>query len=76
LQSCTLPCFLPIDASPTAPQYCRRCVLAILWVNAAVPETKDRTLEEIEALLVKGYEAPTSVASSSLLRNDGLSAPA
>ena len=51
-------------------------MLAILWVNAAVPETKDRTLEEIEALLVKGYEAPTSVASSSLLRNDGLSARA
>jgi SP family sugar porter-like MFS transporter len=76
LPSCTLLCFLPIDASPTAPQSCRRCVLAILWVNAAVPETKDRTLEEIEALLVKGYEAPTSVASSSLLRNDGLSARA
>ena len=52
----------------------RRCVLAILWVIAAVPETKDRSLEEIEALLVKGYVAPRSAASAesvSLLRNDG-----
>ncbi len=51
-------------------------MLAILWVNAAVPETKDRSLEEIEALLVKGYVAPRSVdpsASFSLLGNDGSS---
>jgi hypothetical protein len=27
-----------------------------LWVNAAVPETKGRTLEEIETLMVKNYE--------------------
>jgi hypothetical protein len=48
-----------------------RCVVAIIWVNAAVPETKGRTLEEIEALLVKGYKAPASDASQSLLRGDG-----
>jgi hypothetical protein len=48
-------------------------VLAILWVNAAVPETKDRSLEEIEALLVKGYQAPSDTsATSGLLRNDGV----
>jgi hypothetical protein len=43
-----------------------------MWVNAAVPETKDRSLEEIEALLVKGYQAPKdSSTSSSLLRGNG-----
>ncbi len=53
-------------------QSCCRCVLAILWVNSAVPETKDRTLEEIEALLVKGYHSPSDSTSSGLLRNDAL----
>jgi hypothetical protein len=33
-----------------------RCFLAIVWVNATVPETKGRTLEEIETLMLKGYE--------------------
>lgn len=49
-------------------------MLAILWVIAAVPETKDRSLEEIEALLVKGYVVPRSAdaaGSVSLLRSDG-----
>jgi hypothetical protein len=45
-------------------------VLAIIWVNAAVPETKGRTLEEIEALLVKGYKSPVANSSQSLLHND------
>ena len=47
-------------------------MIAILWVNSAVPETKDRTLEEIEALLVKGYDSPSDSTSSGLLRNDAL----
>lgn len=47
----------------------RRCVVAIVWVYAAVPETKGRTLEEIEALLVKNYNAHNSDASASLLQN-------
>jgi hypothetical protein len=38
-------------------------------VYAAVPETKGRTLEEIEALLVKNYNAHNSDASASLLQN-------
>ncbi len=49
---------------------CNRCVLAIIWVNAAVPETKGRTLEEIEALLVKGYKSSAANSSQSLLKSD------
>ena len=48
----------------------RRCVVAIVWVYAAVPETKGRTLEEIEALLMKGYNAPNSDATAGLLQNN------
>ena len=51
-----------------------RCVLAIIWVNAAVPETKGRTLEEIEALLVKGYKSRATNSSQKLLNNDSSSA--
>jgi hypothetical protein len=39
-------------------------------VYAAVPETKGRTLEEIEALLMKGYNAPNSDATAGLLQNN------
>jgi hypothetical protein len=27
-----------------------------VWVNATVPETKGRTLEDIETLMLKGYK--------------------
>jgi hypothetical protein len=45
--------------------------LAFIWVNAAVPETKGRSLEEIEALLVKGYEHSSTASTASLLHNQG-----
>jgi hypothetical protein len=66
-------CVFPLSAS--ALTCCRlilsRCALAIGWVIAAVPETKDRTLEEIEAILVKGYRTSEAASSSGLLLNVG-----
>jgi hypothetical protein len=71
LQQCAA--FASCEARYRALLRCR-CVLAIIWVNAAVPETKGRTLEEIEALLVKGYKSPATNSSQKLLNNDSSSA--
>jgi hypothetical protein len=35
----------------------------------AVPETKGRTLEEIEAMLVKGYQPSNATTTASLLHS-------
>jgi hypothetical protein len=41
-----------------------------VWVNAAVPETKGRTLEEIEILMVKTYEVSDGQNAVGLLNSN------
>jgi hypothetical protein len=57
--------------APSLPPHARRrCFLAIVWVNAAVPETKGRTLEEIEILMVKNYEESAGQNAVALLNSN------
>jgi hypothetical protein len=41
-----------------------------VWVNAAVPETKGRTLEEIETLMLKNYEVSAGQNAVGLLSSN------
>lgn len=45
-----------------------------MWMYTAVPETKGRTLEEIEAMLVKGYQSSNAGATAGLLQPDSSTA--
>jgi hypothetical protein len=50
-------------------ELCRRCFIAILWVNSTVPETKGCTLEDIETLMLKGCK-DTAGKTVSLLHDN------